>query len=96
MKTIIGYVNYGVMAHEKQTLFTMEPCEDGVSEKIELYIPDEFELTENQTRSILVNTPDGTCYMLHEILSSKDDNPIFRWWDKNGKYNIVQLEGQGI
>lgn len=93
MKTVKGYANYGVIGNEKRTVFTVDrPAEATLSEEIELYIPEEFKLAENAAGNTLIDTPDGTTYMLSEILGSDGDNPVLRWIGKNNERRTAKLK----
>ena len=62
---IKGYANYGVLAHEKQTIFTVAAPHPRtkVAEKVEITIPDGWEVSENATGEKLIGTPDGKTYL---------------------------------
>lgn len=83
METIKGYANYGVLSHEKQTIFTAgeKNTYAKVSEEIEITLPDGWTGAENQAGMPLIISPDGETYKADEILSSYGDNPVLSWYD---------------
>lgn len=88
--TIKGYANYGVLAHEKQTIFTVAAPHPRtkVAEKVEITIPDGWEVSENATGEKLIGTPDGKTYLADEIISSYGDSPVLSWFDGNNSHRI--------
>lgn len=95
--TIKGYANYGVLAHEKQTIFTVanEHGSATVSDKIEITIPDGWSISENQMGDLLINSPEGQTYLASEIVGSWGDNPVLRW--HNGeKERRVKMEWRAL
>lgn len=80
MKTTI-YANYGVLAHEKQTIYTTAPTDEAVhSEPVTVDIPDSFKPGKNALDMILVEI-DGKNYLLAEVLCHRDDKPCISWYD---------------
>ena len=80
---IKGYANYGVLSHEKQTIFTITAPHPhtNVTEKIEIAIPDGWEVSENDMGEKLIHAPNGKTYLAEEIISTDGENPILRWYD---------------
>lgn len=83
MKSIIGYANYGVLAHEKQVLFTaMYPADTAtVSDKIEIELPEGFDCGYNAMQEPVITAPNGLIYTANEILGSYADEPVMEWYD---------------
>lgn len=80
MKTTI-YANYGVLAHEKQTIYTTAPTDEAVySEPITVDIPESFKPGENAFGIVLVEI-DGSNWLLGDVLDSRDDKPCISWYD---------------
>ena len=92
MTTIKGFANYGVFAHEKQTIFTISGKHPHatVSEEIEITLPDKWEISKNEFEELLIDTPDGKTYMADEIISSWGDEPVLSWYD--GENHRITLE----
>lgn len=93
MKELKIYANYGVLAYEKETIYTAYAPEATatVSEEVTVYVPEGFEVGQNALGNILVDSDklDFT-YDLNEILGSNDDKPCFTWFDGH-KNNGVML-----
>lgn len=60
MTKINGYANYGVLAHEKQIRFTISAPHPHatVSDRVEITIPDGWEVAENNFGDVLIISPD--------------------------------------
>ena len=85
------YANYGVLAHERQALFTAtSPADSVLSEAITVDLPDEYEPYETMYGNIALML-DGRPYLLDEALSSKDDQPALRWIDSGLRAHCVPL-----
>lgn len=80
MKTTI-YANYGVLAHEKEVIYTTAPTDYAtVSEPITVEIPESFKPGKNALDMILVEI-DGKNYLLDEVLTNRGDDPCISWYD---------------
>ena len=95
MEKIKIYANYGVLAHEKQTIYTYgaEHPHATYSETMEVEIPEGFEVSESVTGKPLI-TPPGCdyTYEINEILSHRADEPIFLWVDQDKKTHWKKLK----
>ena len=87
MATLKAYANYGALAHEKKTLYTVgSPAETAAySEEIEITLPEGFELDENAAGEQLVTTPNGNVFLASEVLNSYADTPVIVWYDAEQK-----------
>lgn len=85
MTKFTGYANYGVLAHEKQTIFTApNPHSQAVhSERAEIELPEGFKLSFNTMQEPIITAPNGIDYTANEILDSWGDKPVFVWYDGN-------------
>lgn len=94
--TIKGFANYGVLAHEKQIIFTISGKHPyaTISEEIEIILPDKWEVSKNNFGALLIDTPEGKTYMADEIISSWGDEPVLSWYD--GKNHRIALEWKTI
>lgn len=83
MSRLKAYANYGVLAHEKKTVYTAgEPVGTAThSEQINIILPDKFKVDENAAGEQLVTTPDGHVFLASEVLGSYADNPVITWYD---------------
>lgn len=91
MKTISAYANYGVLAHEKQIIFTVSaphPHAD-VSDRIIVTIPDGWGVADNDMWGKLIITPKGATYTADEIISSYGDNPVLSWYDGAHSHRVT-------
>lgn len=97
MNKIKGYANYGVLAHEKQTIFTISSPHHhaSVSEEIVISVPDGWEVSENASGNILIDTPQCETYMADEIISSRSDAPVLSWYDGK-KSSSIPLEWENV
>lgn len=80
------YANYGLLAHEKQTVYTLTPATD-ICDTVRVIIP-------NVSGVNVVDEPiltlDGQDYLLSQVLTSASDNPALRWI-ANGSYRTRML-----
>lgn len=80
MKTTI-YANYGILAHEKQTIYTVVPTDEAtVSEPVTIEIPESFKPWKNEFDQILL-TINGKTYFLYEVLYHRAGKPCINWYD---------------
>lgn len=93
MTIIKAYANYGVLAHEYQTIFTASNPHPyaTVSDKIEITIPDGWTVSESVSGSLLIDSPDGQTYLADEIISHFGGDPILSWYD-GIKENRIKLD----
>lgn len=78
-----GFANYGVLAHEKQVIFTaLQPAGTAThSEKIEIELPEGFDCGYNAMQELVITAPNGQNYTANEILRSYGDNPVMVWYE---------------
>lgn len=90
MKTTI-YANYGVLAHEKQTVYTTNPISD-VCDKLTVEIPDSLNPYITVMDEVGIEPDNAGCNGISEVLTTAAGNrPAVRYCDSNGKINIVAL-----
>lgn len=92
MKTIEGFINYKVLGHENEFIFTInnKHPQASFSEQIEIFISDNFKIEKNNFEEVLITTPDGETYLADQIIrTSKDQNPIFSWFDGHTFKDVV-------
>lgn len=75
------YANYGVLAHEKQTVYAtyrIGPC----NKPVDVELLDDFDIRGNIYDNELVNV-DGVDYLLDDLLDAmpKTERPCLRWYD---------------
>jgi len=95
MKATI-YSNYGVLAHEKQTIYTADNphMHADFAEKMTVIIPDEYEPYETESGSVALSVPNGfNPYLLSELLAtSSHHKPELHYVDRSGKRHHIVLE----
>ncbi len=97
MKTIMAIANYGVLAHEKETVYTFggNHHHADFSEEVKIDIPDEFRLSRNHLEEYLIDVPTGETFLLSEILGFKGGCPVIHWQSRN-EYHTVPLESREV
>ncbi|EDR98645.1 hypothetical protein ANACAC_00696 [Anaerostipes caccae L1-92] len=90
--TIELYKNYGVLSAEKRTIYTYgnKSEQADFSEKIEVKIPDGWEVEKNET-DIVITAPWGWVYTPNELLYDNDGAPCFLGTDKDGRFFNIEL-----
>ena len=92
MKTTI-YANYGVLAHEYQTVYTATAPHGHakVSEPVIVEIPDDFKPYHNDTGEVVVNVPGIPWpYTLDEVLAAVNgEQPGLRWYDGHKEHRVA-------
>lgn len=80
------YANYGLLAHEKQTVYTLAQSTN-ICDTVRVIIP-------NVSGANVVDEPilnlDGQDYLLSEVLTSVNDKPALRWV-ANGSHHTRML-----
>lgn len=94
MATLKAYANYGALAHEKKTLYTVgSPAETAAySEEVEIALPEGFEVDENAAGEQLVTTPDGETYLANEIFYSRNGHPELSWYDSEQRVRRAKCQ----
>ena len=92
MKTTI-YANYGVLAHEYQTVYTATAPHGHakVSEQVIVEIPDDFKPYHNEIGEVIVNVPGMPWpYTLAEVLTTiNGDAPGLCWYDSHQSHRVA-------
>ena len=91
MKVTI-YANYGVLAHEYQTIYTVynPHCYAVTYDMLTVVIPDEFRPRLNDMDDVVIDIPGMTCsYMLSDVLGSVDGFPAICWYDGNKNQSVM-------
>ena len=74
------YANYGVLAHEKKTLYSVESPASEIYDAEYVNIPDELIIGENEHGQILLMLGKSV-YTLNEALSAWGEKPALCWHD---------------
>ena len=93
------YDNYGVLAHEKQHVYTTAPeATATVSEPFYIIIPDSMTPYITAAGQVALNVPDGyNPYLLSELLFTANDGmPVLSWIDRHHKVHEYRLGTHGI
>ena len=89
MKTVKMYATYGVIAHEKQPVYTLDrPCGE-IYDAYTLTAPEGWSFAESVSGDTLVESPDGTTYTGAEILTNWGDVPCFCWYDGHSDRRVM-------
>lgn len=96
MKSIEIYCNYGVLGSEKLKIYTYGcPHAHAVcSDKMQVYIPDSWEVWENYLGQTMITAPWGWDYAINEVLNHQNGEPIFLAKDKNQMPHTYYLRTQ--
>lgn len=92
------YDNYGVLAHEKQHVYTTAPeATAAVSEPFYIIIPEGMHPYVTASGEVALELPDGfNPYFLHEVLATgRDGMPIIRYIDRKEKSHTFHLGTYG-
>lgn len=82
------YANYGVLAHEKETVYTTVPHESAtLSEPIIIDLPASANPRENAFGEILVDLNETT-YLLSEVLTGTNGDVALRWFDGKTRHYL--------
>ena len=81
------YKNYGVLAHEKEPVYTYLNPASGVYDRVTVDVPNIVGV--NDYGEYLVSLG-GMVYPLSDVLSTVDDEPALRWYDGRS-YQILTL-----
>lgn len=93
MKTIGIYATMGLLAHEKQPVYTTSPASE-LSDKVTIEWPEDLPLGHNAAGELLVSIGSST-YRLDDLLvTGKDDAPCLRWYDgQTTRFRALRVVG---
>ena len=81
------YKNFGVLAHEKEPVYTYFTPAAAAHDRVAVGIPQVSGLNEYDEPLLSLN---GRDYPLHDVLTTVDDAPALRWYDGQD-YHIIPL-----
>lgn len=84
------FKSYGVLAHEKNPVYTGGRPASDIYDVVAVDIPESFPVWQNEAGSYIV-TIDGEAYDLNEVLSNRGDRPVLSWYDGRS-YRTVYLD----
>lgn len=93
MDTIKIFENYGCLAAEKRSVYTVDNhhATAVVWDEMTVSVPEDWEVWESRSGATGVTTPWGVDYLVREILAG-DKEPIFRVTDDNHKERRIPLK----
>lgn len=75
MKQITIYANYGIVNHEKETLYSIQPDPDAIlSERRTYACPSDLNIYTNACEVEIVESPDGEAWSLRDVLSTDSND----------------------
>ena len=83
------YKNYGVMAHEKEPVYTYFVPVAAAYDLVTVDIPQISGMNEYDEPLL---TLDGRDYLLYDVLSTVDDALVLRWYDGQTYHTIPLTE----
>lgn len=86
------YKNYGVLAHEKEPLYTYSAPASDVYDRVTADIPQIIEV--NTFNEPLVSLG-GMIYPLQDVLATVDGEPALRLYDGQFYHNLILLTVEG-
>lgn len=84
------FKSYGVLAHEKNPVYTVGRPASDIYDVVTVDIPESFPVWQNEAGSHIVSI-DGEIYSLNEVLSNRGDRPVLSWYDGRS-YRTVYLD----
>lgn len=81
MQKIKAFANYGMLAHEKEPVFTLHRLVSEISDEIEIEIPDEFKISQNYSGEYLIDIPGKHTYLLRDVISTYKKECVLEWRD---------------
>ena len=85
------YKSYGVLAHEKEPVYTYSNPASEIYDMVSVEIPETFKPCEAVNDNILVHVG-GYDYLINEVLTNAGDAPALGWWDgEKDVYRILRI-----
>ena len=86
MAKITAYAYYGVLGHEKTAIIRSVAIQGETYDRIEIEVPDDWEVGENNCGDTLIMIPGtGTYWMIDEIFQMHKDNSLWAVWSDSKK-----------
>ena len=86
MSKLQVYKSYNVLGSEKIPQYSYSVPMSEIYDKVDIEIPEMFEVFTSKTYEIIIVTPTGGHHIIDEILESREDGPYFVWY-KGAKYS---------
>lgn len=92
-KSIEIYCNYGVLGAEKRNIYTYgeQHSRATCSDRMTVFIPDDWDVFQNDAHQTIVEAPWGWFYPINEVLQG-NKKPCFYAMDKDMKGHRCYLE----
>lgn len=86
------YKSYGVLAHEKQPVYTVDRPASEIYDVVDVVLPEGWETCEGVYGDKLICSPDGVTYIAGEILTNWGDDPALVWCDNRQERHRIMLK----
>ena len=96
---VMIYDNYGVLAHEKQHVYTTAPESTAViSEPFYIILPEDLHPYLTEAGEVALSVPDGfNPYLLRELLATAPDGmPILSYIGRDGRQHVFHPSTYGV
>ena len=85
------YANYGLLAHEKEAVYTYSSKQSEICEELYIEIPEGFKIYEQTGGTgIILNAEEGYDYTVDELLKNVGGSPAFAYVGKDGGYRTFK------
>ena len=85
------YKSYGVLAHEKQTFYSVSAPASDIYDEIKVEMPCEVWATASGEPGVTLG---GVDHLVREILTNWGDAPALVWYEEDGKHHmLLQVAG---
>ena len=93
-----GFANYGVLANEKQPVFTIGdiPADCAVSDRVEFDIPDGWDIFEGATGDTVLENKNGDRWIANQALESIHGEPYLSGVDGSGNSFRIKIDWENI
>lgn len=87
------YANYGVLSHEKETVYTYSSKQSEFCDEMYIEIPEGFKVYNHEDGiDIILSTDEGYDYAVDELLKNVGDSPTFAYVGKDGGYRSIKCK----
>ena len=85
------YANYGVLPHEKETVYTYSSKQSEICEELYIEIPEGFKVYEQvDGAGTILSADEGYDYTVDELLKNVGGSPAFAYVGKDGGYRTFK------
>lgn len=87
------YANHGVLAHEKETVYTYSNRQSKFCDEIYIEIPEGFKVYDQADGiGIILSADEGYDYVVDELLKNVGDSPAFAYVGKDGGHRTIKCK----